>query len=417
MCEVTGCRRRRTLSFTALSEYGRRYLTKPLDFDYTKRIRHPSFSFNDDSAGSLHELIEIASLKSGSIDTPFSHNYARLKNTSDTCRKSDLDVRVQDECSRTLLPVNYDLQNRSLELVPMKSTANLISPSAPISSKLVRLYFSKFVSNPVATFDKAEHHGSSGHKNYSSVPKRLKLYSSQLTSMVTPLYQLNRTPAKSKTGSCTPNYLDVGVGDSTHQSFFSECEFSDTESWNHLKPNTTYVSGYQSDNYLDEANKLQLSGHQLELRLHQRYPSWSHKASSHRTSALSDESKSTTVKMLNFNQVCENILHPSLKLCTCHSSVKNIPTAVNAEDQSVQQRRLSNVTRPAAELSSDQSSTCAQIETKSGAIERLRSLLGHVKPATSAYISENDKYFYMDEKSLERRIEAQASNIILPVTF
>ncbi|CAH8520028.1 unnamed protein product [Schistosoma turkestanicum] len=55
--------------------------------------------------------------------------------------------------------------------------------------------------------------------------------------------------------------------------------------------------------------------------------------------------------------------------------------------------------------------------THTGRFERLRDLLGTFKKENHSTTQQNDHYLYLDEKSLEHRIQCQASNIILPVSF
>ncbi|XP_018651918.1 hypothetical protein Smp_177600 [Schistosoma mansoni] len=49
--------------------------------------------------------------------------------------------------------------------------------------------------------------------------------------------------------------------------------------------------------------------------------------------------------------------------------------------------------------------------------ERLRDFLGTFKNDNFSNTDEDDHYFYMDPKSVERRMKCQVSNIILPVSF
>ncbi|CAH8572438.1 unnamed protein product [Schistosoma bovis] len=370
--------------------------------------------------------------------------------------------KVPSSCSGSVAKLSQPLNLSSF------NCSDYVLPDSLLSSNLVKLYLAKVATSKPAEYTCSNNSSRSkspqtftqdGHR----LPECLQIHPLTLASMVMPVNQIIRAHASQnksemKKSDELANSLNVylnGRNAVTDASYSSE--FSDGESWGRPPVCDHTNTGYLSDNHLieavSEAKMLNMSKQQLDMRLSIR--PGSKIISSSRTQTNSRENlnrnhltpkfefthvydglKTSSNAFPNANKSFSNFLHNSnlnlnftdddfsdVKSSVCYS----VPGSPNINSKYSHLIRQSNssefndashhITDNPTAINNNNNNNNNNRNIRTKRFERLRDFLGTFKNDNLSNTDEDDHYFYMDPKSVERRMKCQASNIILPVSF
>nr|CAH8819801.1 unnamed protein product [Trichobilharzia regenti] len=443
-------------------------------------VRRPSFSISDDHQSTSTELSYFP-LQNVLEETNLQFKNAREPIELPSLSKSDSSPYAtslfESNSANPLLDIMHTckMHNTSTGCISSPSLKNVdyLSPSSLLSSALIKLYLSRVT--VYSSNNTLKSHLSSGSEeakfhctncqNLVGLPGCLQIASNLLASMVMPakhfigVYSNNNNKSRNKLNLGNV-YSSNGIFNVS--SFVSSCP-SDKDVYTDVSYSSSAESvstwedasnvsnaGYYSDNYLigalNEVKKCDVYRRCLEMKLrhtpspariptftdgnlrstsayigssshrqqhphnhhhHRHHYHHHHHGSHHRKLALTD-------------------IYAGLKLSSSPLSGKDGKSSMNSpsssstsHDTSRNNNNNNNVDVKSNSTNSDtitsQSSILSAYEysLSSTALERLCSLWINLKPD----IIEEEKFYYMDEKSLERRVNAQASNIISPVSF
>ncbi|CAH8584352.1 unnamed protein product [Heterobilharzia americana] len=438
--------RRRTLSLADVPDCRKSSpanATENHEIDFSKAfhrnmVRCPSFALLDISQNSSNEL---ACLK---LQNTLKNSNSQLKSVCEpnklhTSLKSDSNSQTAsssltsslsffepypaDELPDVIQPFNeHNIQLSSTNLSQLNFMDYLL-PSSLLSSSLVKLYLSKVTTGSslksVTSYlgpDNEEakfHHTDS--QNLVGIPGCLQIASHSLVSMVMPIKNVeiysNRNTKKrlslySSNGSLK---LPQFMLHSCDKDMLREVNYSSsTESSNTAEDTSNFSSGYYSDNYFRGEKKCDNSGGRLEMKFH--HPS-------HRIPLFSDGHLKSNPAYISNVDLHHHIRHRKFALTNIYAglnSSKGNGSSGSSNPTQSHSNYVGGKSNSATTNFNQSSMTSVHEHTRScGALERLCSLWTNLK----LDIAEEEKFYYMDERSLERRVHAQASNIISPVSF
>ncbi|CAH8580959.1 unnamed protein product [Heterobilharzia americana] len=337
--------------------------------------------------------------------------------------------------------------------------SDYILPNGPLSSKLVKLYLAKLTASKLSDNNCPVNSSRSissktcTHNELHCLPEYMQIRSPNLASMVMPVNQIVRAYANRNSFKCEQDISSHGESKENlnllsayfnDRNAFTDANYSsglsDVESWSRSRFYDSIKNGYLSDNHLieaaSEAQKLSIRKRELELRLNM--PSGSNSVSSCGTQATSRENLNKHPTQLNrrpltpkfeFTHVYDGLLPPGLKNTnkSLANSMNTSQTKLNSIGDGFDDKNSSlyNSVPNLLNIHSNHSYSVNNVtlnkfdsvNTNGKRFERLRNLLTTLKGDNTMNKGEDDKYFYMDEKSLKHRIECQASNVISPVSF
>ncbi|KAF6768149.1 hypothetical protein AHF37_07816 [Paragonimus kellicotti] len=407
------------------------------------RFRRSSFALSGERQTTLDDLIDSASLQantaaatreaaqlkaivsSGSDNTALERSPSRIEIGSDS---DDPDLFLKRLSVATIVPNKPTVtvfsdsdpsysgssgnatahlkQSRTAETVPITSKKLVDEESKenvfvwhntdafrsnPLTSDLVRKYLAALVAD-----DKSPHTTSP----ISTSPVRLSLMQSEnLPGVLSFHCPTVSTPAG--------RWTDVNSS-------------SDTDAWYGWHRQ----GGYVSDNPLfdfaaSEAKLLRLAGQRLEADFHRS------------TASLPRSPKRGRTRSGNRDVVRDQLFVPGTTPSSPRSSrfdfshvYDGLPSprgpkselSTSSGSLNLDQALRTCLTPPSTPFS-DHSAHGSTSHLSSNAIrmQRFRSLFDHLKPQSPS--EDSEKYIYLDEKTRERRAEAQASNVISPVSF
>ncbi|CAL8101362.1 unnamed protein product [Calicophoron daubneyi] len=422
-----------------------------------------SASLNATTAAAVKEAAEIASVASPSPEVAAGQN---AKGILSPCPPGS-DIYVKHLSTSTVVPQPNGLFSHfdktitpsvpsvedvfQLNSLPGQSNAcddlpgyphefhnSEISCSHPLASKLVKQYLAKVAVNPQSNgFTLYSSPPTSHPIELDNLPGLLRFDAPAMASMTIPVPQLRRACATSASKtkkvdgqpSCshpdTSPFMripDCGTWTDTNYS----SDVSDAEFWSSLgKP----LGGYQSDTHAisvdSELRRLQLTGRRLEADFHRSTSSLSKSRRRTRCRSGDHPKDSETIFTVSPPSPCSSsskfdVIHvydglPVLDAQNCGSTTSIASSVVSSSGL-----RPHCLTPPSSPMSIG-SPSCAShksntnLLTSASGKSRLLNFLDQLKPQLQA--DEKDKYFYMDEEARERRAEAQASNVISPVSF
>ncbi|CAH8589262.1 unnamed protein product [Schistosoma rodhaini] len=373
--------------------------------------------------------------------------------------------KVPSSCSDSVTKLAQPLSLSS------SNYSDYILPDSPLSSNLVKLYLAKVATSKPTEY-KCPNNSSRSRSPQTSVqddphrlPECLQIHLPTLASMIIPVKQIirahtNQNKSEMKKSDKLGNSMNVylnGRNAVTDASYSSE--YSDGEPWG-LPPLCDHTNtGYLSDNHLieavSEAKMLNMSKQQLEMRLNIRPGSKSISSSRTQTNSRENLNRNYLTPKFEFTHVYDGLktspnafpssnksfpkfLHNShsnlnltdddvngVKSSVCYS-VPGSPNINSKYSHLIRQSNsnefnddLHHINNPTAINNNNDNNNINNNNrnNRTRRFERLRDFLGTFKNDNFSNTDEDDHYFYMDPKSVERRMKCQASNIILPVSF
>ncbi|KAF5394312.1 hypothetical protein PHET_11819 [Paragonimus heterotremus] len=257
-----------------------------------------------------------------------------------------------------------------------------------------------------------------------NLPGVLSFHCPTVASMTMPVHQTRRAHKDNAGVMLTPNLQSPHQHNykvSTSAGRWTDVNSSsDTDAWYGWHRQ----GGYVSDNPLfdfaaSEAKLLRLAGQRLEADFHRSTASLPRSPKKGRTRSgnrdvVRDQlfvpgttPSSPRSSRFDFSHVYDGLpspRRPKSELSTSSGSLnldQALPTC------------LTPPSTPFSDLSAHGSTS--HLSSNAIRMQRFRSLFDHLKPQSPT--EDSEKYIYLDEKTRERRAEAQASNVISPVSF
>ncbi|KAK4470742.1 hypothetical protein MN116_006267 [Schistosoma mekongi] len=442
--------RRRTLSFADITDFrksNRVNLNENHEADLPKSfvstmVRRPSFTFYEDYQNSSHELARL---------TLANESNSQFKNG---CEPSELNVLLKSNSQPVfdlfisgVSSTEPDSSNDALGAMQLSKIYNgslsstywpkskcmeYLSPSSLLSSTLVKLYLSRIPLNSSSDIGNNNLNSKTGKvylhsdtcRNLTGLLGCLQIASHSLASMVMPMrhsIKINSTIGKfqpsnlSKFSSLNENVkIYPSKSDPSDKDMYTDVNYAScTDSSNILDDMS---NGYYSDNYLIEAAKAS-----TKCGINDRWLNMKFNHSSSRFPVLKDgHTKPTTAyrSHVNHHHHHHSTRHHKFVLTSMYAGLKNNKISDSSmipfnSSQSLYNHEIcpKSNTIPSNNDQSDIISVSEDTLSYS-ALERFCNLWTNRHSQTA-----EDKFYYMDEKSLERRVRAQASNIISPVSF
>ncbi|CAH8853697.1 unnamed protein product [Trichobilharzia szidati] len=473
--------RRRTLSLADVPDCrksNRVNSTDSHEIDFSKTfarnmVRRPSFSISDDHQSTSTEL-PCFPLQNVLEETNLQFKNAREPSELPSLSKSDASPYTtslfESNSANPLLDIMHTCKMRNtspscISSSPLKNV-DYLSPSSLLSSALIKLYLSRdTVYSPNNSGREEAKFHCTNCQNLVGLPGCLQIASNLLASMVMPVkhfigvYSNNNN---NKNNNSRNKKLNLGNVYSSNgifnvSSFVSSCH-SDKDVYTDVSYSSSAESvstwedasniskaGYYSDNYLigaaNQVKKCDVYRRCLEMKLR-------HTPSSAQIPTFTDGNlRSTSAAYIGsashrqhphshhhyhrYHHHHHQAHHCKLALTDIYAGLKSpssLPgkdgkSSMNSPSSSTSHDTTSRHNNNNVDMKSNstntitsQSSILSAYEhslSSSSALERLCSLWINLKPD----MIEEEKFYYMDEKSLERRVNAQASNIISPVSF
>ncbi|CAH8589368.1 unnamed protein product [Schistosoma rodhaini] len=449
--------RRRTLSFADITEcrkINRTNLNENYDIDSSKlfvrsMVRHPSFTLLEDYQNSFHELPFLTLKDSNS----------QFKNTCESTEMND-SLKPNSNSQPVLDPfifgVSFTESNSSnsqldaLQLSKMHSNSlgstnssplenkEYLFPSSPLSSTLIKLYLSKVsLCSPTETTgdnlnsdnEQLNFHNNL-YPNLIGLPGSLQTVLHSLASMVMPTRHfigMKTTTNEIKSSNLTRlSSLNENFKIYHLKSHYSDgSAYNTDENYSSCTESSSILddisNGYYSDNYLIEAAKKMKKSHMINNL----WQTVKYNQQSSQISLFSDgHSKLTSAYIHHVNHHHHGKCHHKLGLTNVYAGLKSNKFGDTSTVSLSPSQSHNNNHKPCLKSKNVVSNNDNNNTTTTG-IEPISQDIKSYNPLECFYnlwtnfnskVIE-DNFYYMDEKSLERRVRAQASNIISPVSF
>ncbi|CAH8559625.1 unnamed protein product [Schistosoma intercalatum] len=453
--------RRRTLSFADITEcrrINRINVSENHDIDSSKlfvgsMVRRPSFTLLEDYQNSSHELPYLTLKDSNS----------HFKNACESTEMID-SLKPNSNSQPALDPFIFGVSftesnsaNAQLDAIQLSKMHNnslgstnspslkdkeYLFPSSPLSSTLIKLYLSKvsFCSSTETTEnnlnsddEQLEFHNNI-YPNLIGLPGCLQTVLHSLASMVMPtrhFISMNTTTNEIKSSNLTR----LSSLNENFKIYHLKCHHTDGRAYN---TDVNYSSctesssilddvsnGYYSDNYLVEAAKKLKKSHMINNH----WPTVKYNQhQSSQISLLSDgHSKLKSAYIHHVNHHHHGKCHHKLGLTNVYARLKSnkvgdtSTVSLNLPQSHNDNYKLCLKSKNIISNNDDNNNNTNNLSGTVSISQDIKScnLLERFYNLCTNFHSKitEDNFYYMDEKSLERRVRAQASNIISPVSF
>ncbi|KAA3672055.1 uncharacterized protein DEA37_0010777 [Paragonimus westermani] len=299
--------------------------------------------------------------------------------------------------------------------------------SNPLTSDLVRKYLASLVTDdnsPLVTSPISTSPVRLSLMQSENLPGVLSFHCPTVASMTMPVHRTRRAHKDSAGATRSPNLHSPHQPNckvSTLAGRWTDVNSSsDTDAWYGWHRQ----GGYLSDNPLlnfaaSEAKLLRLAGQRLEADFHRSTASLPRSPKRGRTrsgnrAVVRDQlfvpgttPSSPRSSRFDFSHVYDGLPPPRRPKCELSTSSGSL---------NLDQALRTCLTPPSTPLSEHSAhGSTIQLSSNPIGMRRFRSLFDHLKPQSPS--EDSEKYIYLDEKTRERRAEAQASNVISPVSF